>query len=114
VELLSQCAQQPPSAAGGVLTRHGRAPPKRVHHALEPEECELFHRSPAEALDPFESQTAWPMLVLSLPIIPLLVIPLVADLSPATERTLFALDWITCALFAIEYEVRLFLAPAAC
>lgn len=42
----------------------------------------------AEALERFERQTAWPMLVFSLAIIPLLVIPLVADLSPATETTL--------------------------
>jgi voltage-gated potassium channel len=65
-----------------------------------------------EALERFESQTAWPMLVLSLAIIPLLVIPLVADLSPATETTIFALDWILWSLFAIEFVVRLYLAPA--
>jgi voltage-gated potassium channel len=66
----------------------------------------------AEALERFERQTAWPMLVLSLAIIPLLVIPLVADLSPATETTLFAIDWILWGLFAIEYGIRLYLAPA--
>lgn len=47
-----------------------------------------------EALDRFERQTAWPMLVLSLAIIPLLVIPLAANLRPATESTFFALDWL--------------------
>jgi voltage-gated potassium channel len=65
-----------------------------------------------EALDRFERQTAWPMLVLSLAIIPLLVVPLVADLSPAVETAVFAVDWIIWALFAAEYGVRLFLAPA--
>lgn len=69
-------------------------------------------RSSAEALERFERQTAWPMLVLSLAIIPLLVIPLVADLSPTVETTLFTLDWIIWALFAVEYGVRLYLAPA--
>lgn len=53
-----------------------------------------------ENLDSFERHTAWPMLVLSLAIIPLLVIPLVADLSPATEGTLFAIDWFLWAAFA--------------
>jgi hypothetical protein len=50
-----------------------------------------------EALDRFESQTAWPMLVLSLLIIPLLIIPLVVDLSPSTKTTIFTLDWILWA-----------------
>jgi voltage-gated potassium channel len=52
------------------------------------------------------------MLVLSLAIIPLLIIPLVADLSPASERTLFALDWFLWAAFALEYGIRLYLAPS--
>lgn len=64
-----------------------------------------------EALESFERQTAWPMLVLSLAIIPLLVIPLVVDLSPTTETTFFTLDWILWALFALEYGIRLYLAP---
>jgi voltage-gated potassium channel len=65
----------------------------------------------AEGLERFERQTAWPMLVLSLAIIPLLVIPLVADLSPGTERVFFALDWFLWAAFALEYGIRLYLAP---
>jgi voltage-gated potassium channel len=64
-----------------------------------------------DALDRFERQTAWPMLILSLAIIPLLVIPLVADLSPETETTLFAIDWFLWAGFAVEYVIRLYLAP---
>lgn len=64
-----------------------------------------------EALDGFERQTAWPMLVLSLAILPLLVIPLVTHLSPGAETTFFALDWIIWAAFAIEYGIRLYLAP---
>lgn len=65
----------------------------------------------AEALERFERQTAWPMLFLSLAIIPLLLLPLVADLSPSAESTLFTIDWIIWALFAIEYGIRLYLAP---
>lgn len=63
-------------------------------------------------LDRFERQTAWPMLVLSLAILPLLIIPLVADLSPTAETTFFAIDWIIWAAFALEYGIRLYLAPA--
>jgi voltage-gated potassium channel len=66
----------------------------------------------AEALDRFERQTAWPMLVLSLAIIPLLIIPFAVDLSPTTDRVFFAVDWIIWAIFAVEYGVRLYLAPA--
>nr|MBA3738744.1 two pore domain potassium channel family protein [Actinomycetota bacterium] len=45
-------------------------------------------------------------------LVPLLVVPLVADLSPSTETTLFALDWFLWAAFALEYGIRLYLAPA--
>ena len=65
----------------------------------------------AEALKRFERQTAWPMLMLSLAIVPLLVLPLVVDLSASTESVFFALDWIIWAAFAVEYGVRLYLAP---
>lgn len=67
-------------------------------------------RSP-EALERFERQTAWPMLVLSLAILPLLIVPLVVDLSPGTESVIFALDWFIWAVFAVEYGIRLYLAP---
>jgi voltage-gated potassium channel len=52
------------------------------------------------------------MLVLSLTIIPLLVAPIAFDLSPGAETTIFALDWILWAAFALEYGIRLYLAPA--
>jgi voltage-gated potassium channel len=65
----------------------------------------------SDALERFERQSAWPMLVLSVAIIPLLVIPLTVDLSPGTESALFAIDWLVWAVFAVEYGVRLYLAP---
>ena len=68
-------------------------------------------RGSAEALERFERQTAWPMLVLALAIVPLLVIPLVVELPPNTESAFFALDWIIWAAFAVEYGIRLYLAP---
>jgi voltage-gated potassium channel len=64
-----------------------------------------------EALERFERQTAWPMLVLSLLIIPLLVIPLIVDLSDGMEGVFFAVDWFVWAAFALEYGIRLYLAP---
>jgi voltage-gated potassium channel len=66
----------------------------------------------AEALERFERQTAWPMPILSVAIIPLLVIPLVMDLSPSADSTVFAIDVFIWAIFALEYGIRLYLAPA--
>jgi voltage-gated potassium channel len=66
----------------------------------------------AEALERFEKQTAWLMLALSLAIIPLLVIPLVTDLPRTALDVFFALDWFIWAAFAVEYIVRLYLAPS--
>lgn len=64
-----------------------------------------------EALVRFERRTAWPMLILALAMIPLLVVPLVAELSPSAERVMVALDWVIWAAFVAEYGVRLYLAP---
>jgi voltage-gated potassium channel len=63
------------------------------------------------ALRKFEERTALLMIVLSLAIIPLLVIPLVWDLSSGVESTLFSLDWLLWGAFVVEYGIRLFLAP---
>jgi voltage-gated potassium channel len=68
-------------------------------------------RQKADALDRFERLTALPMLILSIAIIPLLVIPLIWKLSERVEATFFALDWLLWAAFAMEYGVRLYLAP---
>lgn len=69
-------------------------------------------RRDATALRRFEEYTAWPMLILSLAILPLLILPLMFDLSPGLESTFFALDWMIWGLFALEYGIRLYLAPA--
>jgi voltage-gated potassium channel len=69
------------------------------------------HGESSDALERFEQQTALPMLVLSLAIVTLLVVPLIFDLSEGAEATLFALDWFIWAVFAVEYGIRLFLAP---
>jgi hypothetical protein len=64
-------------------------------------------RRSAEALERFERQTAWPMLALSLAIVPLLVLPLVADLSRGTLDLFFALDWFIWAAFAVGSPLTL-------
>ena len=52
----------------------------------------MRHRNrSAAALEAFERQTAVPMLVLALAIIPLLEVPLVVDLPPGWESTFGAL-----------------------
>lgn len=66
------------------------------------------HSSP---LDRFERQTAVPMLVLAVLIIPLLAIPLLVDLSSGTERLFVVFEWFIWAAFAAEYLIRLYLAP---
>ena len=37
--------------------------------------------------------------------------PLTFELSPTTETTIVAIDWTIWAVFAVEYGVRLYLAP---
>ena len=65
----------------------------------------------AEGLERFEGKTAWPMLLLSLAVIPLLLLPLIVDLSPSAEEAIITVDWILWGLFAAEYLIRLYLAP---
>ena len=65
-----------------------------------------------EALDRFERQTALPMMVIALAIIPLLVVPLIIDLLSGVEATFFALDWFIWVAFVLEYGIRLYLAPS--
>src|SRR5512132_616636 len=43
--------------------------------------------------------------------IALIILPLVVDLSPSSQRTLLAIDYLIWAAFAVEYVVKLCLAP---
>jgi voltage-gated potassium channel len=65
----------------------------------------------AEALERFERQTALPMFLLAITSLPILVAPFVWELSSGVETTLFALDWFIWTAFALEYGIRLYLAP---
>lgn len=62
-------------------------------------------------MERFESATALPMFVLALAIVPLIVVPLVFELSPGVDATIVALDWMIWAVFAAEYVIRLYLSP---
>lgn len=66
----------------------------------------------AEALERFQRQSAIPMLILALASLPLIVAPLLLDFSQSVDSTLFAIDWFIWAAFALEYGIRLYLAPA--
>ncbi len=64
-----------------------------------------------EALNRFEHAVELPLLVLALAMLPLLVLPLVLDLSDPLEDALVAAEWFIWAAFAFEYVVRLVLTP---
>jgi voltage-gated potassium channel len=62
-------------------------------------------------LDRFERLTAWPMMVLALVTVPLVLVPILSDPSPAMESLLVSVGWFIWAAFALEYGIRLYLAP---
>ena len=66
----------------------------------------------AELFESVERATELPMLVLAVAILPLLLLPLVLELPPAAETTVFALDWVIWAAFGLELGVKTYLAPA--
>jgi hypothetical protein len=59
-----------------------------------------------EALERFERATELPLLVLALAMVPLLVLPLLFELSSGVEAAFVAADWFIWAAFALEYVVR--------
>ncbi len=65
----------------------------------------------ADALERFERYTAVPMMVLAIVIVPLLVLPLMVDVSQGTRSTFVAVEWFIWAIFLLEYGVRFYLAP---
>jgi voltage-gated potassium channel len=64
-----------------------------------------------EAFQRFSRAVDGPLMVLALAMIPLIVVPLVADLSPRQARAVLAVDYLIWAAFAVEYVVKLYLAP---
>jgi voltage-gated potassium channel len=64
-----------------------------------------------EAFQRFSRAVDGPLMVLALAMIPLIVVPLVVDLSPGQARAVLAVDYLIWAAFAVEYVVKLSLAP---
>ena len=58
------------------------------------------------ALEQFERTMELPLLILAVAMIPLLVLPLLADLPESVDTAFIALDWFIWAAFAFEYFVR--------
>lgn len=69
----------------------------------------VTHRE--QAFQRFSRTVDGPMMVLALAMIPLIVVPLVVDLSPGQDRAFLAVDYLIWAAFAIEYAVKLYMAP---
>jgi voltage-gated potassium channel len=59
------------------------------------------------ALERFERATELPLLILALAMIPLILAPVVIDLSDTARAAILAADWFIWAAFAFEYVVRL-------
>lgn len=64
-----------------------------------------------EAFDRFSATVELPMLVLTLVMVPILIVPFVVHLAPGLASVLLSIDYFIWAIFAIEYIVRLVLAP---
>ncbi|MGH2688679.1 MAG: ion transporter, partial [Actinomycetota bacterium] len=65
----------------------------------------------ARALERYRHLSEGPLLVLALLMIPLLLVPLVFALPSSVEEVFVATDYLIWALFAVDYIVRLYLAP---
>jgi voltage-gated potassium channel len=68
-------------------------------------------RDRGEAFERFSRAVDGPLTVLALVLIPLIVLPLVMDLSPGTESAFLAIDYLIWAVFAAEDAIKLYLAP---
>jgi voltage-gated potassium channel len=62
------------------------------------------------ALERFEGATELPLLILAVAMVPLLVLPLLLNLSGGVDAMVTAIDWFIWAAFAVEYAVRLWLS----
>jgi len=58
-----------------------------------------------------ERLTELPLLILAFAMIPLLIGPLLWELSASEEATFITLDWFIWAIFAIDLAVKLIVAP---
>jgi voltage-gated potassium channel len=74
-------------------------------------EGERASRDRGAAFERFSRAVDGPMMILALAMIPLIVVPLIMDLSPGMDHALMAIDYLIWAAFTIEYVVKLCLAP---
>jgi hypothetical protein len=74
-------------------------------------EGERASRDRGAAFERFSRAVDGPMMILALAMIPLIVVPLIMDLSPGMDHALVAIDYLIWAAFTIEYVVKLCLAP---
>ncbi len=68
-------------------------------------------RDSGEAFERFSRVVDGPMMILALAMIPLIIVPLIVDLSPGLDRALVAIDYLVWAAFTVEYVIKLYLAP---
>jgi len=64
-----------------------------------------------ERLRTVERLTELPLTILALVMAPLLLTPLLVDVSPSLEQAITAGDWFIWAVFAVDYGVKLTVAP---
>lgn len=64
-----------------------------------------------EAFDRYARVTDGPLTVLAAAMIPLLVAPLVMELSNSAERAVLGADWAIWAVFAVDFLARVYLSP---
>lgn len=65
-----------------------------------------------DAYDRFSAAVELPLTLLALLWLPVLVVPLVVHLPAAVAATFEAIDYLVRAVFAVEYLVKLYLAPS--
>lgn len=64
-----------------------------------------------QAFERFSRMVDGPMMVLALTMIPIIVIPVVFELPARLDAAFLAVDYLTWAAFAVEYLIKLYLAP---
>lgn len=65
-----------------------------------------------DAYDRFSAIVELPLTILAVLWLPILVIPYVVHLAPDVSETFSAIDYMVWAAFAIEYGVKIYLAPS--
>lgn len=64
-----------------------------------------------ERLERFERRTDIPLLVLAAALIPLIIVPWMFELGSTWEQTIFWFDWGIWSAFALDFGVKLLIAP---